>query len=125
MEQKPHSPRVTHLAWGRLEVEGQDTPFKDVRLFPGGAREWDWRESGTSHTSGIQPADVEGLLERGASVVVLSQGFQGRLQVCPDTLRLLQERAIPVHMLGTEEAVRVYNQLSEQEPVGALIHTTC
>ena len=31
----------------------------------------------------VHPADVEGLLAHGARGVVLSQGFQGRLQVCP------------------------------------------
>lgn len=125
MEQKPHSPRVTHLAWGRLEVEGQDTPFKDVRLFPGGAREWDWRESGTSHTSGIQPADVEGLLERGASVVVLSQGSRGGFRCAPRRCNCCRNVLSPSMCWATEEAVRVYNQLSERKPVGALIHTTC
>ena len=90
MEQKARSPRITLLSWGRLEVEGQDSPFKDAKLFPGGAREWDWRETGTAHEPGIQPADVEELLARGAAVVVLSQGFQGRLQVSQETLQLLQ-----------------------------------
>src|ERR671917_181067 len=74
MDQEARSPRVTHLSWGRLEVEGVDAPFKDAKLFPGGARAWDWREPGTSHEPGIQPADVEELLERGATTVVLSKG---------------------------------------------------
>ncbi len=47
------SPKITHLSWGRLEVEGQDGPFKDAKLYPGGAREWDWNETGTSHEPGI------------------------------------------------------------------------
>ena len=125
MEQKARSPRITLLSWGRLEVEGQDSPFKDAKLFPGGAREWDWRETGTGHAPGIQPAAVEELLAQGAAVVVLSQGFRGRLQVSQETLQLLQERSIPVHLVQTEEAVRLYNELSEKEAVGALIHTTC
>src|SRR5829696_1299898 len=29
MEQEASSPRVTHLSWGRLEVEGEEGPFKD------------------------------------------------------------------------------------------------
>jgi hypothetical protein len=41
MKQETRSPLVTHLSWGRLEVEGWDGQFKDVKLFPGGAREWD------------------------------------------------------------------------------------
>jgi hypothetical protein len=124
-EQEERSPRITHLSWGRLEVEGRNGAFKDAKLFPGGAREWDWNETGTRHEPGIQPADLEELLERGATAVVLGRGFYERLQVCPETLQVLEERNISVHTEQTEVAVRLYNELSESERVGALIHSTC
>ena len=119
------SPRVTRLSWGRLDVEGEDGSFKDAKLFPGGARKWDWNETGTRHEPGIQPADVEELLEHGATVVVLSKGFHGRLRVAPETLRELGDRGVPAHVRRTEEAVRLYGELREKEKVGALIHSTC
>ncbi len=126
MEQETRSPLVTHLSWGRLEVEGRDSQFKDAKLFPGGAREWDWSETGTSHEPGIQPADLEELLDQGATVVVLSRGFHERLQVCWKTLRKLEERKVPVYVERTGEAVRLYNELSKKnEKVGALVHSTC
>jgi hypothetical protein len=125
MEQEARSPRVTHLSWGRLEVEGVDAPFKDAKLFPGGARTWDWRETGTSHDPGIRPADVEELLERGATAVVLSRGFDERLGVTRDALRVLEERGVRAHVRQTEEAIRLYNELRETQKVGALIHSTC
>jgi hypothetical protein len=106
-------------------VEGYDTPFRDVKLFPGGAREWDWRETGTHHSPGIQPADVRELLEHGAAVIVLSSGFQERLGVSRDTLLMLEKAEITTVLLPTEEAVAHYNALRESEAVGALIHTTC
>jgi hypothetical protein len=123
MEQEMRSPKVTHLSWGRLEVE--DGSFKDAKLFPGGAREWDWNETGTSHEPGIQPADVEELLERGATAVVLSKGHHERLQVTPETLQMLEDRGVSAHVRQTEEAVELYNELRETEKVGALIHSTC
>lgn len=123
--QRTRSPRITHLSWGRLEVEGQEAPFKDAKLFPGGAREWDWRETGTDHVPGIQPADVEELLEHGATAVVLSKGMYERLQVCPETLEILAQKHIPSVVLQTEEAVRRYNQLADTESVGGLFHSTC
>lgn len=123
MEERLSSPRVTHISWGRLEVEGRR--FKDAKLFPGGAREWDWSETGTQHSPGIQPADVEELLERGATVVVLSRGIQERLRVCPETLQLLRDRKVAAHVLQTEEAVRRYNELRESERVAGLFHSTC
>ena len=125
MEQEARSPKVTHLSWGRLEVEGQDVPFKDAKLFPGGAREWDWRETGTNHEPGIQPADVEELLENGATTVVLSNGHHERLQITPDTLRMLEDSGVSTYVRQTGEAVDLYNELREAEKVGALIHSTC
>jgi hypothetical protein len=123
MEGKVDSPRVTDLAWGRLEVDG--STFKDAKLFPGGARAWDWNETGTNHEPGIQQADVEELLERGATTVVLSKGFHERLGVTPETLRMLEEKGVAAHVRQTEEAIRLYNELRETEKVGALIHSTC
>jgi hypothetical protein len=125
MEREANSPKVTHLSWGRLEVEGVDGPFKDAKLFPGGARAWDWNETGTKHEPGIQPSDVEELLERGATAVVLSRGFHERLGVTRDALRMLENRNVSAHVRQTEEAIRLYNELREAERVGALIHSTC
>jgi len=117
------SPQVTNLSWGRLEAAGET--FKDAKLFPGGVREWDWGETGTRHDPGIQPADVEELLECGATVIVLGRGFHERLQVCEETLGMLEERGVAVHAEQTERAVEIYNELREKEKVGALIHSTC
>lgn len=118
------SPRVTHLSWGSLEVEGQGS-YKDAKLWPGGSRAWDWNETGTSHVPGIQPADVEEVVERGAETVVLSRGMNERLRVKPETLEMLEDRGVEALVLQTEEAVERYNELAGSEPVGALIHSTC
>ncbi len=121
----PASPRINKLAWGQVEVEGCAEPYKDVKLFPGGARAWDWQETGTKHAPGIQPSDVEELVDRGATVIVLSRGMYERLQVCPETVQMLKERGIDVHVLPTEDAVKRYNELRSSTSIGALIHSTC
>ena len=74
----PASPRITHISWGRMEIDGLG-PGRDFKLWPGGGRPWDWNETGTHHSPGIQRADVEELLDHGCRVVVLSRGMQGRL----------------------------------------------
>ena len=121
---KPDSPRISLLSWGRIEVEGHP-PFKDAKIFPGGAREWDWRETGTRHVPGIQPADVQELIEHGARTVVLSKGVWERLQVCPETLEVLSKNDIQVEVLQTEAAVERFNELRENIAVGGLFHSTC
>jgi len=105
-------------------VDGVDS-YKDAKLFPGGSRAWDWGETGRRHSPGVQPADVEELVERGAKVVVLARGAFRRLQVQEETLRFLDEHGVEVHVLATRDAVRKYTELCETAPVGGLFHTTC
>ncbi len=76
----------------------------DVKLYPGGGRAWDWNETGTHHSPGIQPADVMELLENGAEVVVLGCGMERALGVCPKTLSLLAARGVDVHIEATRAA---------------------
>lgn len=118
------SPQILEISWGRIEVEGIGSG-KDFKLFPGGGREWDWTETGMQHDPGIQPADVEELLENGASIVVLSRGMGLRLRISPETIKLLEQRGIEVYVKETREAVALYNQLAETLPVGGLFHSTC
>ena len=125
MENSNRSPRINHVSWGRLEVEGKAESYKDAKLFPGGSCEWNWRETGTAHKPGIQIADVQELLDHGSKVVVLSRGMAECLQVPRETLDFLKERQIAVHVLPTQHAVALYNKLAQTEPVGGLFHTTC
>jgi hypothetical protein len=119
------SPRIKHVSWGQLEVAGRAEPYKDAKLFPGGSREWNWRETGTEHSPGIQPADVQELLDHNAKVIVLSRGMKECLHIPRETLDFLKEREVAAHVLPTAEAVELYNELAEKEPVGGLFHTTC
>jgi hypothetical protein len=125
MKSKDCSPRIKDASWGRLEVEGHAEPYKDAKLFPGGSREWNWRETQTSHRPGIQIADVQELLDHGAEVVVLSRGMAECLCVPRETLEFLEQRQIAVHVLPTKHAVALYNKLARIAPVGGLFHTTC
>ncbi len=36
---------ITHLSWGHMEITlpTQTLPFKDCKVWPGGAKEWEWR----------------------------------------------------------------------------------
>ncbi len=123
-EETKRSPKVLSVAWGRMDVEGLGTG-KDFKLYPGGGREWDWAETGMRHRPGIQPEDVEELLERGATVVVLSRGMDLQLAIDPRTVEHLDERGITLHIAETSEAVGLYNELATTSAVGGLFHSTC
>ncbi len=118
------SPRITHLEWGNIEATGIGAA-KDLKLFPGGGRAWDWLETGTRHSPGIQPSDVQELIDRGSEIVVLSRGMHLVLQTKPETLVALEAANIEVHVLETREAAALYNELAQTRRVGGLFHSTC
>jgi hypothetical protein len=123
--EKPVSPKISRIAWGEMDIEGLGSG-KDWKLWPGGGRQWDWNETGTHHEPGIQPADVDELLEHGCEVMILSRGQELRLQTHPDTLDLLRGRGVTVHFEETRAAMKRYNELAEHGVrVGGLFHSTC
>ncbi|MGH8192920.1 MAG: Mth938-like domain-containing protein [Woeseiaceae bacterium] len=119
------SPRIVTLSWGHMDVDGLGAG-KDFKLWPGGGRAWDWRETNTHHQPGIQPADIEELLEHGSRTVVLSRGMLLMLRTCPETLDLLEQQQIEVRVQETRAAAEIYNDLAARgAPVGGLFHSTC
>lgn len=125
MAEPERSPAIEELSWGEVTVEGHGS-FRDAKLWPGGARGWDWDETGTSHAPGVQVADVEELVDQGAEVVVLSRGQNRRLQVPDETLDWLIDQGVSAEVLESNAAVERYNELARDgQAVGALIHSTC
>lgn len=121
----PPAPRIEHVAWGDMRVEGL-APGKDFKLWPGGGRPWDWSETGTGHVPGIQLADTEELLGHGVEQLILSRGMLRALRVPRATVEALEARGVTVHVLETREAVERYNQLAAAGiRVGGLFHSTC
>jgi len=119
------SPLINHISWGRMAVDGVGVG-KDFKLWPGGGRQWDWQETGTHHVPGIQPSDIEELLNNGSQTVVLSRGMWLALQTSKETLDFLNEKNVPVHIAETRAASEIYNDLaSGGEAVGGLFHSTC
>lgn len=118
------SPKIVHLSWGSMEIEG-NIKGKDFFLYPGGAEPWDWNVSGTNHRGGIQVADVEKILEKDATKIILSQGMLGRLRISKDVINLLEQSGIEYKILKTNKAMEEYNKWCEKELVGGLFHSTC
>src|ERR1700675_3477377 len=96
MIEPPKSPAIEHIAWGVMQVHGLGTG-KDVKLWPGGGRPWDWRETDTRHVPGIQVADIAELIDHGADVIVLSRGMELVLQTCPESVKWLDDHRVKHH----------------------------
>jgi len=125
MDANKQSPTVRNIEWGKIEIEGLGA-FRDVKLYPGGGRAWDWGETDTHHVPGIQPSDIQELIDNGSEFIVLSRGMQLVLQTCPETIEKLNELSIPFVVEETSKAVASYNAMvSEGKAVGGLFHSTC
>ncbi|XP_062894538.1 mth938 domain-containing protein-like isoform X3 [Mobula hypostoma] len=74
------SPPIASLRWGEMKVEGSDTLYKDCKVWPGGNRMWDWRETGTRHRPGVQPADLDEIVNKGIQTLVIGRGMEEALQ---------------------------------------------
>lgn len=119
---------ITHISWGRMEIAlgGETLTFKDCKVWPGGAKAWDWRVTGTRHRPGIQPADIEEILAQGVEVMVLTRGMHLMLHTCPETEQWLRDRGIAYHIEETNRAVELFNRLMQQgRRVGGIFHSTC
>lgn len=119
------SPRIESIGWGKMQVKSLGRG-KDFKLWPGGGRPWDWKETGTAHSPGIQVGDVKELVERGCRTVILACGVFSRLKVTSEALAYLESNGIETIATDTKRAVQMYNDCIERGiPVGGLFHSTC
>ena len=119
---------ITDLSWGNMEVSvaGEKQQFKDCKVWPGGAREWRWGETDTHHSPGIQPGDIQELLEHEVEFVILTRGQLGRLGVASETKEFLNERGVEYRIEKTKKAVALFNDLVQKgKRVGGVFHSTC
>ena len=71
---------------------------------------------------GIQPADVQELLDHGAKVVVLSRGMAECLRVSGETLDFRKEGRIEAHILPTTQAAELQPACKRRPSRGVVSH---
>ncbi|MFJ3974345.1 MTH938/NDUFAF3 family protein [Streptomyces sp. NPDC090021] len=119
------SPRISRMERGLMEAEGP-APGKDLVLYPGGGHPWDRAVHGTRHSTGVRPGDVRELLQRRATVAVLSLGMDECLTIAPPSRELLRQAGAEVHVKETRAAAALHNTLAAAgRPVGGVFHSTC
>jgi hypothetical protein len=122
---------IQAFSWGRFVVSGQEHAKvggakvgkgKDIFLVGRKVRKWKEREG---HT--LTRAMVERALGRGVEVLVIGNGVYGRVQVGPEVIAHLEAGGISeVHVLGTPDACKLYNELHRAgRRVALLAHGTC
>mmetsp|Transcript_23637 Transcript_23637/g.55834 ORF Transcript_23637/g.55834 Transcript_23637/m.55834 type:complete len:183 (+) Transcript_23637:78-626(+) len=129
-----HCPEIGSLSWGKIVLKdpatGLSATFRDAKIWPGGARPWDWRETGTHHSPGTQIEDIQELLAADPDVVIISRGMQEALGVSPELRQAMsasRERSTVAWLeLRSDLVADRYRELSRSGlRVAALVHTTC
>ncbi|KFV18006.1 Mth938 domain-containing protein, partial [Tauraco erythrolophus] len=78
------------------------------------------------HSPGVQPADLEEVVQKGVRTLVIGRGMSEALQVPSSTVDYVRKNGIDVLVLQTEKAVEEYNALAAQGvKVGGVFHSTC
>ncbi len=119
---------IIHLSWGKMQIsiDGKLYNFKDCKVWPEGASNWDWNETGTTHETGIQPGDIKEILAHDIEVMVLARGFDLKMKVSSAAEELLKTMGIKYHVHDTEKAVALFNSLIQQNKrTGGIFHSTC
>lgn len=121
----PAAPPIVDFSWGRIVVEDLGAGC-DWQLWPGGGCPWDWRVHETGHWRGVAREDVDELVERGATTVVIGNGRLGRLRVSQALINDLSGQGVEVVVARTSRAIARYNELARRGvAVGGLMHSTC
>ena len=109
-----------------VSIGDQKFHFKDCKVWPEGAKEWDWNVTGTHHRPGIQPADILEILDQKIDIMILSRGMDLMLHTSKETEEILDLRKIKYRIEETKKAVALFNELTKQGMrVGGIFHSTC
>ena len=111
---------IDHYSFGTLVVDGTEYT-SDVIIYGGRVRSW-WRETGHA----VSRSDVEELVSECPSAIIFGTGAYGVMQVGQDVRRFIEGKGIDVIVKRTGEAVREFNQLTENgQAVALAAHLTC
>ena len=111
---------ITHYSFGRIVIDGQ-TYTSDVIIFPDYVDSLWWRKEG--HL--LQIADLKDIVAAKLSVLIIGTGFYGTMRVPKETFEHLKSNKIEVYVENTQQAVKLYNEISSQKPTIAALHLTC
>src|SRR4030066_1780184 len=118
--QKGVTMEITHYSFGRIVIDGQ-TYTSDVIIFPDYVDSLWWRKEG--HL--LQIADLKDIMTAKLSVLIIGTGFFGTMRVPEETIDYLKSNKIDIYIEYTQQAVKLYNEISSQKPTIAALHLTC
>ena len=111
---------ITHFAFGKIVIEGTEYS-KDVIVYPDHVFSPWWRKEG--HL--LQIEDLSEIVKAEVTKLIVGTGSFGTMRVPDETMTYLSSQGIEAIVENTEQAVRIYNDLSSEKTVIAALHLTC
>ena len=123
-----HEPGTVAGEWGKMTL--RDAVYRDLKIWPGGASEWNWRDvHDTHHAPGVRVSLLKELVASGATTIVLGTGYEGVLQITPEARTYIAAtKDVRFEIQNTAAAINAYNALITESPtmkIAALFHSTC
>ena len=112
--------KIEHYSFGRIIIDGK-TYTSDVTIFPDHVNSSWWRKEG--HL--LQIADLGDIIAAKLPALIIGTGFYGTMRVSEETLGYLKSNKVEVYVKDTQQAVKLYNEISSQIPTVAALHLTC
>lgn len=115
--------KVSSYSFGRMEIDGE-TVTNDL-MIAGSEIKRGWRRK-EGHS--LRPEDLEWLMDKDPSILIIGTGNSGLMSVLKETESYLKEKGIEFKALRTKDAVREFNEKTEEENperVAGAFHLTC
>lgn len=112
---------IDSCLFGSIVIDGEKYT-SDLVIYPDGDIDdsW-WRKSGHSLLSD----DIGNLIKSKPDVIVAGTGFSGLMKPEKELEGLLREKGVKFISESNQKAMKIYNELSLKERVGACFHLTC
>ncbi len=105
--------------FGRMNVDGE-SHTNDLKIFPETVKGNWWRDEG--HL--LQVQDLEDVFEYEPDLLIIGQGYNGRMKVSDEVIERLESEGIDYIAKKSTEAVEEFNERQGDGVVG-VFHLTC
>ncbi len=112
---------IESYSFGKMVIDGREYRA-DLIIYPDGRiRDSWWRARGHR----LIRNDIADLVEENPEVIIAGTGAFGLMKPDPALNVYLNEQGIEFIASPTEEAVRIYREISRKKQAGACFHLTC
>jgi hypothetical protein len=111
---------IDSYQFGKIIIDGK-TYTSDLIIYPDRIEAGWWRREG--HALSIE--DIAGIIASSPDTLIVGTGMSGLMRIPPETEKFIRSRKIKLIVQKTNEACRLFNDISKKERVAAAFHLTC